>query len=51
MANAIAVCIDSLHHDDIVGSVAGDDTVLLVVCDEARAVSLAGELKETFGKK
>ena len=51
MANAIAVCIDSLHHDDIVGSVAGDDTVLLVVCDEARALSLASELRETFGKR
>ena len=51
MANAIAVCVDSLHHDDIVGSVAGDDTILLVVSDAESAVSLAEELKRTFGKK
>jgi transcriptional regulator of arginine metabolism len=50
MANAIAVCVDSLHHDDIVGSVAGDDTILLVVKDTAFAHSLAEELCNTFGK-
>lgn len=50
MANAIAVCVDSLHHDDIVGSVAGDDTILLVVRNEQYASNLAEELRETFGK-
>ena len=50
MANAIAVCIDSLHHDDIVGSVAGDDTILLVVRSNQYAIELADELVETFGK-
>ncbi len=50
MANAVAVCIDSLHHNDIIGSVAGDDTILLVVKDEAYARNLAVELKENFGK-
>ena len=51
MANALAVCIDSLHHDDIVGSVAGDDTVLLVVKNAALAAELEIELKDTFRKK
>lgn len=51
MANALAVCIDSIHHDDIVGSVAGDDTILLVVKDADRALELEVELKETFKKK
>ncbi len=51
MANAVAVCIDSLHHDDIVGSVAGDDAILLVVKTEALAAALESELKETFGKR
>ena len=51
MANAVAVCIDSLHHDDIVGSVAGDDAILLVVKTEDAAKALEAELKETFGKK
>ena len=51
MANALAVCIDSLHHDDIVGSVAGDDTILLVVKNSSLAIELESELKDTFGKK
>ena len=51
MANALAVCIDSIHHDDIVGSVAGDDTILLVAKDTERAFELEIELKETFRKK
>ena len=50
MANAVAVCVDSLHHDDIVGSVAGDDTILLVVRDAAYAKEFEIELKQTFGK-
>ena len=51
MANAIAVCIDSLNHDDIVGSVAGDDTMLLVVKTSDGARSLESELREIFGLK
>lgn len=51
MANAIAVCVDSLFHDKIVGSVAGDDTILLVVKSAEIAESLADTLKGTFGKK
>jgi transcriptional regulator of arginine metabolism len=51
MANAIAVCIDSLHHEHIVGSVAGDDTVLLVLKSNDMADQLAEELKTAFGKK
>lgn len=50
MANAVAVCIDSIHHNDIVGSVAGDDTILLVVKDEKYAVELSEELRKKFGK-
>ena len=51
MANAIAVCFDSLHREDIVGSVAGDDTILLVVKTSEGALRLEKELRETFGKK
>lgn len=51
MANAIAVCFDSLHRDDIVGSVAGDDTILLVVKTSEGALRLEAELREIFGKK
>lgn len=51
MANAIAVCFDSLHRDDIVGSVAGDDTILLVVKTSEGALRLESDLRELFGKK
>lgn len=51
MASAIAVCFDSLKRDDIVGSVAGDDTILLVVKTSDGALRLEAELRELFGKK
>lgn len=49
MANAIAVCVDTLYHDDIVGSVAGDDTILLVIKDDAEAEAIEYKLKNVFG--
>ena len=48
MANAIAVCVDSLYHESVIGSVAGDDTILLVVADADAASQLAFELREKF---
>ena len=49
MANAIAVCIDSLHIKDIIGSVAGDDTILLVFKTNEKADAVEAELKGVFG--
>ena len=49
MANAIAVCIDSLKIKDIVGSVAGDDTILLVLKTVEKAAEIEAELKNVFG--
>ena len=51
MASAIAVCFDSLNRDDIVGSVAGDDTILLVVKTSEGALRLELELRRMFGKE
>ncbi len=51
MANAIAVCCDSIHRDDIVGSVAGDDTILLVVKTSEGARRLETELRDAFNVK
>lgn len=48
MANALAVCVDSLEKPHIVGSVAGDDTILLVVRTDEIAREVARELKEVF---
>ena len=49
MANAIAVCVDSLHIKDIIGSVAGDDTILLVFKTNEKADAVETELKGVFG--
>ena len=49
MANAIAVCVDSLKIKDIVGSVAGDDTILLVFKTTEKAEAIEVELKGVFG--
>lgn len=51
MANALAVCVDSLEQDHIVGSVAGDDTILLVIKDDDMAKSVEEKLKSVFGVK
>ena len=48
MANAVAVYIDSLKKSEIVGSVAGDDTVLLVIDDDNSAISFEAFLKNIF---
>ena len=48
MANAIAVCVDSLNHNEIVGSVAGDDTIIIVTKDDCIAESMALNLKVAF---
>ena len=48
MANAVAVCVDALGHDDIVGSVAGDDAIIVVTPDDDVAAALERHLKEAF---
>ncbi|MBQ7315428.1 MAG: arginine repressor [Clostridia bacterium] len=48
MANAIAVCIDSLEINEIVGSVAGDDTILIVLPDETVARRVLAHMRDAF---
>jgi transcriptional regulator of arginine metabolism len=48
-APAIARVLDQLAHDRIVGTLAGDDTVLVVAPSERDARSLARELSATLG--
>ena len=48
MANAVAVCIDALEYREIVGSVAGDDTILIVVTDDETAVTMVDSMKEAL---
>ena len=46
MANAIAVCCDALSHDLIVGSVAGDDTIIIIARSAEAADDLNSRIKE-----
>ena len=49
MANALAVCVDALEQEHIVGSVAGDDTILLVIKNDDIAKEVEEKLKSVFG--
>ncbi len=49
IANAVAVGVDSLGVVGLVGSVAGDDTILLVMRDNQAAEEAVISLKEVFG--
>lgn len=46
MAQAIALEVDNLKHPCILGSVAGDDTVLIVVSDTPSAGNISEQIKE-----
>jgi len=43
-APTVGLAIDELDHPDIVGTVAGDDTVLLVLKDDAAAINMVNIL-------
>lgn len=45
MANAVAACIDSMHLTEIIGSVAGDDTILAVVRTDEEAEMLWNKIR------
>lgn len=46
MANAVCVALDALQWKNIVGTLAGDDTIFILVRGEAEAARLAGELNQ-----
>ena len=48
MAGSAAAAIDSLHHSGIVGSIAGDDTIMLVMRSESVAEIFAREFFSYF---
>jgi transcriptional regulator of arginine metabolism len=48
-APAIARALDAIEHPRVVGTLAGDDTCLVVAEDAQRAKSLAGELSDLIG--
>lgn len=48
MAGSAAAAIDSLHHTGVLGSIAGDDTIMLVMRDENSAGIFAREFFSYF---
>lgn len=46
MAQAIALEVDNLGHASILGSVAGDDTVMIVTGDTDNAAAISGLIKD-----
>lgn len=49
MANAVGVLVDSIEHDEVLGSVAGDDTVLLVLRTDVAASNFEERLRKVCG--
>ncbi len=48
IASAVAAAVDNEMKPEIVGSIAGDDTIFIVVTDPETAENLTGRLKEYF---
>lgn len=46
MANAVCAALDTLHWNGVVGTLAGDDTIFMVMRDEQNASELAIQLRK-----
>ena len=51
MANAACAALDSIHWNGVVGTLAGDDTIFVLIRSEERAIELMSELKNLLNKK
>ena len=49
MANAAAFALDSMQDTDIVGTLAGDDTAVVIMRDTNAAAAFCGEIKSLIG--
>jgi transcriptional regulator of arginine metabolism len=46
MASAVCAAVDAMKLDKVVGSIAGDDTLLIVIRSEADAIRVMNRLRE-----
>ncbi len=51
MAGAVAATVDNVMSDQILGSIAGDDTLLIITSDEAEAMQVEERVKLLFDYK
>lgn len=49
MANAACAVLDAMNHDGVVGTLAGDDTIFVLMRDEKTAVALVENVKKLIG--
>ena len=50
MAMAVCAAIDSMHWHEVVGSIAGDDTIMVAVRSVDDTVKLMGKLKKILSE-
>lgn len=51
MANAVAASVDSIMKNEFLGSIAGDDTVLIIASDPNAALNITENLRKSFRMK
>ena len=51
LANAVAVGIDNLNFSQILGCVAGDDTIMIVARDEQCAAEITAQIRELIAQE
>ena len=50
MANAACAALDSIHWTDVVGTIAGDDTIFCVMRDKSSSAGFSQQLRRLIGK-
>ena len=45
LGSAAGYAVDAIHHPDVIGSIAGDDTVFVVIASKDKAVSFLDEAR------
>ena len=45
LGSAAGYAVDAIHHPDVIGSIAGDDTVFVVIASKEKAVSFLDEAR------
>ena len=50
MANAACAALDSIHWQDVVGTIAGDDTIFCVMREKSASAGFAQQLRKLVGK-
>jgi transcriptional regulator of arginine metabolism len=51
MASAVAASVDSIMKHEFLGSIAGDDTLLIIASDEDKAMAISEKLRKIFNSK